>query len=65
MYEWVLRGSEEALGPKHTSILQTINDLGKLAEAEKLYARTLRGYEDTLDQLRGDLSVKQGGIIQA
>ncbi|KAF2195732.1 hypothetical protein K469DRAFT_699339 [Zopfia rhizophila CBS 207.26] len=55
MYERALRGYEEALGPKHTSTLNTVNNLGalyadqgKLTEAEKMYERALRGYKDAL-----------------
>ena len=50
-----LQGKEEALGPKHTSTLDTVNNLGilyknqgKLAEAEQMYVRALQGYEDAL-----------------
>jgi hypothetical protein len=46
MYIRALQGCEEALGPGHTSTLQTVNNLGlfyadqnKLAEAEKMYIR--------------------------
>jgi tetratricopeptide repeat protein len=56
MYILVLPGREEALGPKHTSMLMTINNLGtlyadqgKLGEAEKRYMRVLQGYEEALD----------------
>ena len=55
MYEQALRGKEEALGPKHTSTLDTVNNLGllykdqgKLVEAEQMYERALRGYEEVL-----------------
>jgi hypothetical protein len=55
MYIRALQGKEEALGPKHTSTLQTINNLdnlyrdkGKLVEAEAMYTRALQGYEDAL-----------------
>ena len=55
MYERALRGYEEALSPKHTSTLDTVNNLGilysnqgKLDEAEKMYERALRGYEEAL-----------------
>jgi tetratricopeptide (TPR) repeat protein len=55
MYTRALQGKEEALGPKHTSTLDTVNNLGalykdqgKLAEAEAIYTRTLQGYEETL-----------------
>lgn len=30
MYERALRGKEEALGPKHTSTLDTVSNLGNL-----------------------------------
>ena len=52
MYERALRGYEKALGPNHTSTLQTVNNLGalyagqgKLVEAENMYQRALHGYE--------------------
>jgi tetratricopeptide (TPR) repeat protein len=55
MYIWALRGYEEALGPEHTSTLDTVNNLGRLyadqgkvAEAEEMYMRALRGYEKAL-----------------
>jgi tetratricopeptide (TPR) repeat protein len=55
MYERALRGSEEALGPDHTSTLNIVNNLGllytnqgKLAEAEQMYERALRGSEEAL-----------------
>src|SRR5436305_12228352 len=55
MHTQPLQGWEEALGPKHTSTLHTVNNLGnlyadqgKLAEAEKMYTRALQGYEEAL-----------------
>ena len=43
-----LQGREEALGPKHTLTLTTVNNLGllyadqgKLGEVEKMYMRAL------------------------
>jgi tetratricopeptide (TPR) repeat protein len=55
MYERALRGTAEALGPTHTSTLQTVNNLGalyadqgKLGEAEKMYERALRGTAEAL-----------------
>ena len=52
MYEWALRGKEEALGVGHSSTLNTVNNLGslytdqgRLGEAETMYKRALRGYE--------------------
>ncbi|KAF2625508.1 FabD/lysophospholipase-like protein [Macroventuria anomochaeta] len=57
-----VEGREDALGPKHTSTLNTVNNLGllyadqgKLAEAEKMYQRALQGYKDAL----GDAHVRQ------
>ncbi|KAL5372603.1 hypothetical protein DPSP01_013357 [Paraphaeosphaeria sporulosa] len=54
MYSRALQGYE-ALGPKHTSTLQTVNNLGalyadqgKLAEAEAMYSRALQGREEAL-----------------
>jgi tetratricopeptide (TPR) repeat protein len=50
-----LQGYEETLGPKHTSTLDTVNNLGvlykdqgKLAEAEAIYTRALQGSEEAL-----------------
>ncbi|OAP63856.1 hypothetical protein AYL99_03083 [Fonsecaea erecta] len=55
MYIRALVGNEKALGPDHTSTLDTVNNLGrlyadqgKLAEAEKMYIRALVGNEKTL-----------------
>jgi tetratricopeptide (TPR) repeat protein len=54
MYMWALQGYEKALGAKHPSTLDTVNNLGalyrnqgKLAEAEEMYMRALKGYEKT------------------
>lgn len=55
MYVRALAGKEKALGPEHTSILRTVNNLGnlyrdqgKLREAEDMYVRALAGYEKVL-----------------
>ncbi|KAH7012600.1 uncharacterized protein B0I36DRAFT_378335 [Microdochium trichocladiopsis] len=55
MYLRALDGREKALGPDHTSTLQTVNNLGllyknqgKLGEAEKMYLRALDGKEKAL-----------------
>ncbi|EDO03050.1 hypothetical protein SS1G_05528 [Sclerotinia sclerotiorum 1980 UF-70] len=55
MYLRALEGKEKALGPDHTSTLDTVNNLGnlysdqgKLAEAEKMYLRALEGKEKAL-----------------
>ncbi|KAH0535996.1 hypothetical protein FGG08_007113 [Glutinoglossum americanum] len=55
MYQRALAGCEKALGPEHTSTLDTTNSLGilywnqgKLAEAEAMYQRALAGYEKAL-----------------
>ncbi|KAI9673080.1 MAG: hypothetical protein M1829_004394 [Trizodia sp. TS-e1964] len=55
MYQRALQGYEEAVGPKHTSTLNTVNNLGtlfseqgKLSEAEKMYQRALQGYEEAV-----------------
>ena len=52
MYQRALEGHEKALGPEHTSTLDTVNNLavlyadqGKMAEAEKMYQRALEGYD--------------------
>jgi tetratricopeptide (TPR) repeat protein len=52
MYVRVLRGYEKPWGAGHTSILNTVNNLGvlyakqgKMVEAEEMYIRALRGYE--------------------
>jgi len=48
MYQHALQGKKKALGPEHTSTLNTVNNLGllysnqgKLDEAEKMYQHTL------------------------
>ena len=55
MYVRALVGREKALGPEHTSTLNTVNNLGnlygdqgKLREAEDMYVRALAGYEKAL-----------------
>jgi tetratricopeptide (TPR) repeat protein len=55
MYQRALQGYEKALGPDHTSTLNTVNDLsllyadlGRLEEAEKMYQRALQGYEKAM-----------------
>ncbi|SLM38781.1 beta transducin-like protein het-e4s, partial [Lasallia pustulata] len=52
MYRRALEGKEKAWGPRHTSTLHTVNNLGvlyaeqgKMAEAEAMYRRALEGYE--------------------
>ncbi|KAN0072834.1 HET domain containing protein [Elaphomyces granulatus] len=56
MYQRALQGKEKALGPDHTSTLDTVNNLGilykfqgKLDEAEMMYQRALQGYKKALD----------------
>jgi tetratricopeptide (TPR) repeat protein len=53
LYVRALRGYEEAWGAKHTSTLQTVNNLGalyadqgKMKEAEEMFLRALRGKEE-------------------
>jgi tetratricopeptide (TPR) repeat protein len=55
LYMRALRGKEEALGVKHMSTLDTVNNLGilygkqgKPKEAEEMYVRALRGREEAL-----------------
>ena len=55
MYVRALAGYEKALGPKHTSTLNTVNNLGrlyrdqgKLREAEDMLMRALTGFEKAL-----------------
>ncbi|KAM5348926.1 hypothetical protein ACJ41O_008749 [Fusarium nematophilum] len=55
MYERALEGYEKALGPHHTSTLNTVNNLGslykaqgKFKEAEEMYERALEGKEKAL-----------------
>ncbi|KAL2817330.1 hypothetical protein BJX63DRAFT_385723 [Aspergillus granulosus] len=55
MYQRALAGYEKALGPNHTSTLDTVNNLGilykdqgKLEEAEEMYQRALAGYKRAL-----------------
>ncbi|KAF4924462.1 Kinesin light chain 3 [Colletotrichum fructicola] len=61
MYQRALQGREKALGPDHTSTLDTVNNLGllysdqgRLKAAEGMYQRALQGYEKVLhpDTLR-------------
>ncbi|KAI8272665.1 hypothetical protein K4K60_012077 [Colletotrichum sp. SAR11_57] len=54
MYERALQGKEKALGPDHTSTLNTVNNLGilykdqgRLKEAEAMYERALQGKDVT------------------
>jgi tetratricopeptide (TPR) repeat protein len=58
-YQRALQGKEKALGPKHTSTLSTVNNLGnlyadqgKMDEAEKMYQHALQGYEKALGRER-------------
>jgi tetratricopeptide (TPR) repeat protein len=55
MYLRALAGKEKALGPEHSSTLDTVNNLGilyraqgKLAQAEQMYLRALAGTEKAL-----------------
>jgi len=55
MLQRALASYEKALGPDHTSTLDTVNNLGilyraqgKLDEAERMYQRALAGYESAL-----------------
>ncbi|OXV06256.1 hypothetical protein Egran_05976 [Elaphomyces granulatus] len=55
MYQRALQGNEKALGPGHTSTLDTVYNLGdlyvkqgKLDDAEKMYQRASQGYEKAL-----------------
>jgi tetratricopeptide (TPR) repeat protein len=55
MYQRALAGYEKALGPDHTSTLNTVNglgnlyrDQGKMVEAEEMYQRALAGCEKAL-----------------
>lgn len=55
MYQRALEEKEKALGPEHTSTLDTVNNLGllysdqgKLTEAEKMYQQALEGNERAL-----------------
>ncbi|CAG7955633.1 unnamed protein product [Penicillium nalgiovense] len=55
MYQRALAGCEKALGPDHTSTLDTVNNLsilyashGKLKDAEEMYQRALAGKEKAL-----------------
>ena len=64
MYERALRGYEKALGPEHTSTLDTVNNLGRLyadqdrlSDAEAMYERALRGYEKALGQEHVDFYI--------
>jgi tetratricopeptide (TPR) repeat protein len=53
MYVRALEGYEEAWGPKHTSTLDTVHNIGtlyykqsKMKEAEEMYMRALEGKEE-------------------
>jgi tetratricopeptide (TPR) repeat protein len=53
LYIGALKGKEEVWGPKHTSTLDTVNNLGllyykqgKTKEAEEMYLRALKGKEE-------------------
>ncbi|KAF7139716.1 hypothetical protein CNMCM5793_007554 [Aspergillus hiratsukae] len=55
MYQRALAGYDKALGPDHTSTLNTVHNLGilysdqgKLKEAEEMYQRALVGFEKAL-----------------
>ncbi|KAG7403952.1 Nephrocystin-3 [Fusarium oxysporum f. sp. raphani] len=55
MYDRALQGYEKALGPEHTSTLDTVNNLGllyerqgRLDEAEAMFDRALQGYQKAL-----------------
>ncbi|KAJ5899180.1 hypothetical protein N7495_003924 [Penicillium taxi] len=55
MYQRALAGYEKALGPDHTSTLDSVHcfgilywNQGKLKEAEEMYQRALAGYEKAL-----------------
>ncbi len=55
MYVRALQGYEEALGPDHTSTVNTVHNLGelysdqvKLVEAEAMFTRALQGCEEAL-----------------
>ncbi|OLN96972.1 Nephrocystin-3-like protein 2 [Colletotrichum chlorophyti] len=55
MYERSLQGKEKALGPDHTSTLDTVSNIGflylrqgRLKEAEAIYKRALQGKEKAL-----------------
>ncbi|KAF4920291.1 Kinesin light chain, partial [Colletotrichum fructicola] len=55
MYDRALQGYEKALGPDHTSTLNSVHSLGilysdqgRLKEAEAMYDRALQGYEKAL-----------------
>jgi tetratricopeptide (TPR) repeat protein len=55
MCKRAVAGEEKALGPEHTSTLDTVNNLGllyraqgRLVEAEAMYERALAGKEKAL-----------------
>ena len=55
MYLRALAGMEKALGPDHTSTLETVNNLGnlyraqgKLVDAEQMCLRALTGFQKSL-----------------
>ncbi|RDW56928.1 HET-domain-containing protein [Coleophoma crateriformis] len=71
MYERALKGYEKALGPDHTSTLNTVNNLGllyadqgKLVQAEEMYERALKGTEKALGPDHTS-TLSTGKLVQA
>jgi tetratricopeptide (TPR) repeat protein len=65
LYVRALKGYEEAWGPKHTSTLDTVNNLGslyykqgKMERAEEMYLRALKGKEKAWDRSIRRLSIQ-------
>jgi tetratricopeptide (TPR) repeat protein len=72
IYQPALESMEKALGPKHISTLNIVNnignlykDQGKLAKAEEMYQRALKGYEETLgpEHISTLLTVNNLGVL--
>ena len=73
MYQRALKGKEKALGPNHTTTLNTVNSLGllyagqgRLKEAEEVYQRILKGYKKVLgsDHTTALNTVYSSSVIQ-
>ena len=63
MYVRALEGREEAWGPKHTSTLDTVNNLGdfyrvqeRFAKAQRMYSRALEGYANVKGDHEADIN---------
>ena len=69
MYVRALKGYEEAWGPKHTSTLDTVYNLGnlyygegRLIQARKMYLRALEDYAGLEGNHQSDISYLKGQL---